>query len=266
MPRTGRPKAELKLSDEEHEELERFARRARTNRHLALRAKIILECNKGLSNTDIAAKVHVSNVTVGKWRKRFIAQRVEGLLDEPRVGAPRKISDADVEDVVVKTLETKPKGRTHWSTRSMAKAAGMSHSTVGRIWRAFQLQPHVVKTFKISNDPQFVEKVRDIVGLYMNPPEHAVVFSVDEKPQIQALQRAQPILPMDIGMPERQTHNYIRHGTLDLFAALNVATGENVVISVTNNVNELLPGWYMLFVISSDGVPSIAPYVHVEAP
>lgn len=226
MPRTGRPKAELKLSDEEHEELERFARRARTNRHLALRAKIILECNKGLSNTDVAAKVHVSNVTVGKWRKRFIAQRVEGLLDEPRVGAPRKISDADVEDVVVKTLETKPKGRTHWSTRSMAKAAGMSHSTVGRIWRAFQLQPHVVKTFKISNDPQFVEKVRDIVGLYMNPPEHAVVFSVDEKPQIQALQRAQPILPMDIGMPERQTHNYIRHGTLDLFAALNVATGE----------------------------------------
>jgi transposase len=226
MARTGRPKAKLELTDEEREDLERFARRMRTNRHLATRAKIILECDKGLSNVAVAAKVRVSNVTVGKWRKRFIEQRVAGLFEEPRVGAPRKFSDENIEKVVVKTIESKPKGRTHWSTRKMAEEAGMSPSTVSRIWRAFGLQPHVVKTFKISNDPQFIEKVRDIVGLYMSPPEHAVVFSFDEKPQIQALERAQPVLPMDLGMPERQTHNYIRHGTLDLFAALNVATGE----------------------------------------
>ena len=226
MARTGRPKAELKLTELEREELERFARRARSNRDLALRSKIILTCAAGDSNVAVGKRLHVSPKTVGKWRRRFIEQRVAGLLDEPRVGGPRKITDDEVEAVVVKTLETKPKGRTHWSTRSMAKATGLSHSTIGRIWRAFSLQPHIVKTFKMSNDPQFVEKVRDIVGLYMNPPEHAVVFSFDEKPQIQALERAQPILPMDIGMPERQTHNYIRHGTLDLFAALNVATGE----------------------------------------
>jgi len=226
MARTGRPKVAVTLSEVEREELQRFARRARTNRDLALRAKVVLASAEGHSDLDVGKRLGVSNKTVGKWRKRFVERRTEGLLDEPRVGAPRTISDDDVESVVVKTLESKPKGRTHWSTRSMAKAAGMSHSTVGRIWRAFKLQPHVVRSFKLSNDPQFVEKVRDIVGLYMNPPEHAVVFSVDEKPQVQALERAQPILPMDIGSPERQTHNYIRHGTLDLFAALNVATGE----------------------------------------
>lgn len=226
MARTGRPKAELNLTENEREELERLARRARTNRDLALRAKIVLACGEGLSNVEVGRRLHLSEKTCGKWRRRFVEERVAGLFDEPRVGGPRKFGDDDIEKVVVKTLETKPKGRTHWSTRSMAKAAGMSHATVGRIWRAFQLQPHIVKSFKMSPDPQFVEKVRDIVGLYMNPPEHAVVFSVDEKPQVQALERAQPILPMDIGMPERQTHNYIRHGTLDLFAALNVATGE----------------------------------------
>jgi transposase len=155
-----------------------------------------------------------------------VERRLEGLYDEPRVGGPRTISDADIEQIVVKTLETKPKGKTHWSTREMAAKAGVSHTTVGKIWRAFGLKPHVVQTFKISDDPQFVEKVRDVVGLYMNPPDRAVVFSVDEKSQIQALERAQPVLPMDLGQPERQTHNYIRHGTLDLFAALNVATGE----------------------------------------
>lgn len=154
-----------------------------------------------------------------------------GLYEEPRPGAPRKISDEQIEEIIVQTLESKPNGRTHWSTRKMAEKAGISHSTVGRIWRTFGLQPHVVKTFKISDDPLFIEKVRDIVGLYMSPPDHAVVFSFDEKPQIQALERAQPILPMDFGRPERQTHNYVRHGTLDLFAALNVATGE--VISRT---------------------------------
>lgn len=226
MARTGRPKAELKLTEEEREQLERFARRARTNRELAHRAKIILACAEGHSNVDVGRRLRTSGKTVGKWRRRFIEKRAEGLLNEPRVGAPRTFSDEDVEEVVVKTLETKPKGRTHWSTREMAKQAGMSRSTVSRIWRAFGLQPHIVRTFKFSNDPQFVEKVRDIVGLYMNPPEHAIVLAVDEKPQIQALERAQPVLPMDFGMPERQTHNYLRHGTLDLFAALNVATGE----------------------------------------
>jgi transposase len=160
------------------------------------------------------------------WRKRFVERRLEGLYDEPRVGGPRTISDAEVEQIVVRTLETTPKGKTHWSTRDMAAKAGISHTTVGRIWRTFGLKPHVVRTFKISDDPQFVEKVRDVVGLYMNPPDRAVVFSFDEKSQIQALERAQPVLPMDLGQPERQTHNYIRHGTLDLFAALNVATGE----------------------------------------
>ncbi len=167
-----------------------------------------------------------SEGTVRKWRKRFLKQRAYGLYEEPRPGAPRKISDEHVEEIIVQTLESKPKGKTHWSTRSMAKKAGISFSSVGRIWRAFGLQPHIVKTFKLSNDPLFIEKVRDIVGLYMNPPDHAVVFSFDEKPQIQALERAQPILPMDLGQPELQTHNYMRHGTLDLFAALNVASGE----------------------------------------
>jgi transposase len=166
----------------------------------------------------------VNPKTVSQWRRRFAEDRLDGLYDEPRVGRPRSITDAKVETVVVQTLETKPKARTHWSTRKMASKAGISHSSVGRIWRAHGLKPHIVRGFKLSNDPQFIDKVRDIVGLYMNPPSHAVVLSFDEKPQIQALQRAQPILPMDIGMPERQTHNYLRHGTLDLFAALDVAT------------------------------------------
>jgi transposase len=163
---------------------------------------------------------------VGKWRTRFIAHRLEGLYDEPRVGGPRTISDAAVEAVIVKTLETTPKGETHWSTRTMAAKAGMSHTMIGRIWRTFGLKPHVTESFKISPDPQLVDKVRDVVGLYMHPPHNAVVFAVDEKSQIQALQRVQPILPLDIGQPERRTPNYIRNGTLDLFAALNVATGE----------------------------------------
>lgn len=226
MARTGRPKAELVLTEWERTELERLARRARTNRHLALRAKIILASAKGLTNVAVAAKLRTSHVTVGKWRKRFIEGGVDELFDEQRPGAPRSISDDDVEAIVVKTLESKPKGRTHWSTRIMAQKAGVSHSTVGRIWRTFGLQPHIVHGFKISTDPLFIEKVRDIVGLYLNPPDHAVVFAFDEKPQVQALERAQPILPMDIGQPERQTHCYTRHGTLDLFAALDVASGK----------------------------------------
>lgn len=194
-----------------------------------MRAKIVLHCGVGLPGQVVASQLHVSAQTVCKWRKRFLEQRVAALYDEPRPGAPRKITDKDVEEIVSRTLETKPKGRTHWSTRKMAQTAGISHTSVGRIWRTFALQPHVVRSFKFSEDPLFIEKVRDIVGLYMNPPEHAVVFSFDEKPQIQALERAQPVLPMDLGMPERQTHNYIRRGTLDLFAALNVATGKVLV-------------------------------------
>jgi transposase len=226
MARTGRPKAALEVTEDERAELERLARRERVNRHVALRAKLILASSTGLSNLAVAAKFRCGDATVRRWRKRFLAARVAGLFDEPRPGAPRTISDDKVEDILVKTLETKPRGRTHWSTRKMAEKAGVSHTTVGRIWRTFGLQPHVVKSFKISDDPLFIEKVRDIVGLYLNPPDHAVVFSFDEKPQIQALERAQPVLPMDLGQPERQTHNYVRHGTLDLFAALNVATGK----------------------------------------
>lgn len=229
MARTGRPKAQIILADDEREALLRLTRRARTNRDLALRASIVLRSAEGLSDTDVGKLLHTGNATVGKWRRRFIEERINGLFERPRPGAPRKISDDQVEDVVVKTLETKPKGRTHWSTRKMAKQVGLSPATVGRIWRAFGLQPHVVeKNFHLSNDPLLVEKVRDIVGLYMSPPDNAVVLCIDEKSQIQALERAQPVLPMDLGQPERQTSTYMRHGTLSLFAALDVATGRVV--------------------------------------
>ena len=226
MAITGRPKAELVLSDEERGELVRLTNRARVNRAVAFRAKLVLACADGAANSTVASTHRTSNATVGKWRRRFIEQRAEGLYDEPRPGAPRKFSDDDVEAVLVKTLETAPKGCTHWSTRKMAEKAGMSHAMVGQIWRTFGLQPHRSRSHKVSSDPLFIDKVRDVVGLYLHPPDNAVVFAVDEKSQIQALQRAQPILPMDIGQPERRTHNYVRHGTLDLFAALNVATGK----------------------------------------
>lgn len=225
MARTGRPKAPLILSEEERAELVRLTRRGRVNRSIAFRAKIVLACGDGHSNTEVARLLKTGNHTVGEWRRRFVEARIDGLYDEPRVGAPRKYSDEAVEAVLVKTLESTPKARTHWSTRKMAKNAGLSHATVGRIWRAFGLKPHRAESFKISTDPQFIDKVRDIVGLYMSPPANAAVFSIDEKSQVQALERAQPILPMDLGQPERRTHNYLRHGTLDLFAALNVATG-----------------------------------------
>lgn len=226
MPRTGRPKAELSVTEDERSELLRLAKRVRTNRDLAFRARLILASVEEPSNERVARRHRCNPHTVGKWRSRFIKDRLDGLYDEPRVGGERKITDEEVEAVVVKTLETKPDGHTHWSTRKMAEKAGISHTMVGRIWRTFGLKPHVSQSFKISPDPQLVEKIRDVVGLYMNPPTNAVVFALDEKSQIQALERAQPILPMDIGQPERQTHNYIRNGTLDLFAALNVATGE----------------------------------------
>jgi transposase len=202
-----------------------LTKRARVNRAVAFRARIVLACIDR-ADTAVARRLRTTKTTVAKWRGQFVERRLEGLYDEPRVGAPRTISDEQVEAIIVKTLETTPAGETHWSTRSMAKAAGVSHTMVGRIWRTFRLQPHRTESFKISPDPQLVEKIRDVVGLYVAPPTNAVVFSVDEKSQIQALQRAQPILPMDFGQPERRTHNYVRHGTLDLFAALNVATGE----------------------------------------
>jgi transposase len=226
MAITGRPKAELVISEAERAELLRLAARWRVNRDVAFRARLVLACDAMPSSTVVARTYRTTNQTVGKWRKRFIESRLDGLYDEPRVGGPRSISDEDVEAVIVQTLEAKPRGHTHWSTRKMAEKVGMSHATVGRIWRTFGLKPHMTRSFKLSPDPQLVDKVRDVVGLYMNPPTNAVVFAVDEKSQIQALQRAQPILPMDIGQPERRTHNYIRNGTLDLFAALNVATGE----------------------------------------
>jgi transposase len=227
MATIGRPKKQtLVVTAVERAELVRLTKRAHVNRALAFRARLVLACADDITDTAVARRHRTTNPTVAKWRTRFIERRLEGLYDEPRVGAPRTISDEDVEAVIVKTLETTPKGETHWSTRSMAAKAGMSHTMVGRIWRTFGLKPHVTRSFKISPDPQLVEKVRDVVGLYMNPPHNAVVFSLDEKSQIQALERAQPILPMDIGQPARQTHNYIRNGTLDLFAALNVATGE----------------------------------------
>jgi transposase len=221
----GRPKATLTLSEEEREVLQRWARRRKSSQALALRSRIVLECGLGLDNKSVAARLKVTMPTVGKWRKRFIEKRLDGLLDEPRPGAPRKISDADVERVVTQTLETKPTNATHWSTRSMAKASGLSQTAVSRIWRAFALQPHRSETFKLSTDPQFVDKVRDIVGLYMSPPENAIVLCVDEKSQVQAIDRTQPLLPMEPGRPERHTHDYARHGTTSLFAALNVATG-----------------------------------------
>jgi transposase len=225
MAKIGRPRAEVVITESERSELIRLTKRAQVNRALAFRARIVLACAEA-ADTVVVRRLRTTKTTVGKWRRQFVDRRLEGLYDEPRVGAPRTISDETIEAVIVKTLETTPAGETHWSTRSMATAAGLSHSTIGRIWRTFRLQPHRTESFKLSPDPQLVDKIRDVVGLYTNPPTNAVVFSVDEKSQIQALERAQPILPMDVGQPERRTHNYLRHGTLDLFAALNVATGE----------------------------------------
>jgi transposase len=225
MARTGRPKAELTLSDDERVTLERWARRAKSSQILALRARIVLSCAEGRDNKETAGFLRCHEDTVGKWRRRFIEKRLDGLTDEPRPGRSPTISDEQVEKVVVDTLEDTPDDATHWSRTSMAKRSGLSKSTVGRIWKAFHLKPHVADTFKLSSDPFFVEKVYDVAGLYLNPPEHAVVLCVDEKSQVQALDRSQPVLPMMPGMPEKRTHDYVRHGTVDLFAAFDVATG-----------------------------------------
>lgn len=222
MPRL----APLTLTDDERSKLEAWARRPKTSQRLALRSRIVIAAADGRTNTEIAADLRITMPTVGKWRQRFVQHRLDGLTDEPRPGAPRTITDAQVETVVTKTLESKPANATHWSTRGMAKALGLSQTAVSRIWRAFGLQPHRQETFKLSTDPYFVEKVRDVVGVYMNPPDRAVVLSVDEKSQVQALDRTQPTLPMTPGQAERGTHDYVRNGTTSLFAALDVATGK----------------------------------------
>ena len=221
----ARPKPELVLTADERQALTRWASRPESTQRLALRARIVLACADEPSDKAVAQRLGVCGATVGTWRNRFVARRLDGLTDEPRPGAPRTVTDEAVEQVVTKTLETKPTNATHWSTRGMARASGLSQSTVGRIWRAFGLEPHRADTFKLSADPYFVEKVRDVVGLYLPPPEGAVVLCIDEKPRVQALERTQPVLPMAPARTERATHDYTRHGTTSLFAALNVATG-----------------------------------------
>lgn len=223
--RGPKPRA-IVLTAEERVRLAELARRSKTANAVARRARIVLAAADGLGNTEIARKLGVGVATAEKWRGRFLRRRLDGIFDDPRVGAPRTITDAQVETVITKTLEETPVGETHWSRRSMSRVVGMSADTIGRIWRAFGLKPHLAETFKLSPDPQFIDKVRDIVGLYLSPPSNAVVLCVDEKSQIQALERTQPLLPLRPGQPERRAHDYLRHGTTTLFAALNTATGE----------------------------------------
>ena len=225
MAERGRPKAELVLTDEERDTLTRWARRRKSAQALALRSRIVLACAEGLSNNEVAARQRVSQPTVGKWRRRFVESRLDGLVDEPRPGRPASITAEQVEDVVVATLESVPDNATHWSRAVMAKRSGLSKSTIGRIWRAVELKPHLADEFKLSNDALLVAKVYDIVGLYVNPPEAAVVWCVDEKSQIQALARSQPAFPMMPAMPKKRTHDYLRHGTTSLFGAFDISDG-----------------------------------------
>jgi transposase len=215
----------LILTGDEREQLVRWSRRAKSSQALALRSRIVLACADGVDNKAVAGGLGCAEATVGKWRRRFVAERLDGLVDEPRPGGPRSVSDEQIEQVVVSTLERSPRDATHWSRASMAAESGLSRSTVGRIWRAFGLKPHLADTFKLSADPLFIEKIRDVVGLYLDPPERALVLCVDEKSGIQALDRSAPVLPMMPGMPERRTHDYARSGTATLFAALDVASG-----------------------------------------
>ena len=225
MARTGRPKAELVVTAEEREQLVRWLRRRKSSQALALRSRIVLACADGADNKSVAGQLGCAQATVGKWRARFIEHRLDGLTDDDRPGRPTSITVDQIEDVVVATLESTPANATHWSRAKMAQRSGLSRSTIGRIWKSFELKPHRAEGFKLSNDPLFIEKVHDVVGLYLNPPEAAVVLSVDEKSQIQALARSQPAFPMMPGMPEKRTHDYARHGTTSLFAALNIVDG-----------------------------------------
>src|ERR671910_622822 len=226
MAERGRPKAPLVLTEQERQTLERWARRRTSAQALALRARIVLACAQGATNVVVATQLGIWPQTVAKWRGRFVRERLEGLSDEPRPGRPRTIADDQVEQVIVATLERPPPDHdTHWSTRSMARQVGMSQTAISRIWRAFGLKPHLEQTWKLSSDPQFIDKVRDLCGLYLNPPEAAVVLCVDEKSQIQALDRTAPVLPLMPGSPQRRSHDYRRYGTTNLYAALNIASG-----------------------------------------
>lgn len=273
MGRRGRPTAQIVLSDVERETLERWARRPTTGQALAMRCRIVLGAATGATNQQIAAEVGCNPTTVGKWRTRFATKRLDGLLDEPRPGQPRKITDEVVEDVIVTTLEeTPPDGSTHWSTRSMADRVGLNQTAISRIWRAFGLKPHRVEDFKLSTDPQFIDKVRDIVGLYLNPPDAAVVLCVDEKTQVQALDRTAPILPMLPGTPARRSHDYVRNGTADLYAALDVASGK-VITQMTdqhravefrkflNLINRTVPDDLAVHVVCDNASPHKAPEI-----
>jgi transposase len=259
MAARGRPKAELVLTDDERETLARWERRPKSSQRLALRSRIVLECASGSDNGAVAARLGVSAPTVGKWRARFVQRRLQGLVDEQRCGAPRTITDEQVEEVLTQTLEQTPADATHWSRTSMATRSGLSTSTVGRIWKAFSLKPHLSETFTLSKDPLFVEKVRDVVGLYLDPPERAVVLCVDEKSQVQALDRSQPVLPMMPGMPERPTHSYVRHGVTSLFAALDMAAG--TVISALHRRHRSTE--YRKFLITIDKAVPAELDVHI---
>jgi len=222
----GRPLTPLLIGEMERSQLMSWSRRPKTAQALSMRARIVLLASQGHSNTDVARQMATTLQTVGKWRQRYLDAGVDGLLDEPRPGTARKLSDEQVERVLTHTLEGQPEAATHWSTRDMAAKCGLSQSSISRIWRAFSLAPHRTENFKLSKDPLFIEKVRDIVGLYLNPPERALVLCVDEKSQIQALDRTAPLLPMRPGQIERRTHDYVRHGTTSLFAALDAKSGD----------------------------------------
>ena len=269
----GRPTIPINLTDEERETLERWARRHSSSQALALRSKIVLACAEGATNKDVGAQVRAHPVTVGKWRNRFGADRLEGLVDAPRPGAARTIGDEVIEAVVVETLESAPADATHWATRGLAKKHGISHQTVAEIWRAFGLKPWRQDSFKISPDPELVEKIRDLVALYMNPPVAAAVFAIDEKPQIQALNRTAPILPLLPTTPQRATHDYERNGTCDLFAALEIATGKVITdirsshtsadfITFLNKVNREVPAELDVHVILDNLSTHKTPAVH----
>jgi transposase len=274
MARRGRPTVEIKLSGEERATLERWARRHNSSQALALRCRIVLACAEGdRTHAQIAAVLGCNPVTVSKWRNRFGADRLDGLVDAPRPGAERKIGDDVVEAVIVDTLESAPKDATHWSTRGLAAKHGISHTTVGEIWRAFGLKPWRTDSFKVSPDPDLVEKIRDLVGLYMNPPVNAAVFAIDEKPQIQALDRTAPTLPMLPTTPARATHDYERNGTCDLFAALEIATGKVITdirarhtsadfIAFLNKVNRNVPAELDVHVILDNLSAHKTPAVH----